>query len=266
MYSWRPGRVVAKVVRRWLPVCAAAFVLFGACVGDGSRDGDSAHNERASGPEPLSGGAEAAQSVPGERLPDLEPMPIRELYIEGEGDARVLRFSTTVFNRGDGPLELVGSYSSAANTFIAAQHTYQRDGSMREREVGQFQSRGEHAHWHFEVWTRDENGDLADRVLTTGKTTFCAVDEVPELESAPPPAYLTCGEGVQGISAGWSDTYAAVIPGQELELRSLPDGDYALRTVIDPGERLYETDKSNNALVEYVRIDGSSIEPVQDRD
>jgi len=259
-----------------VPVILALGLAFVAC-SNGS-EGPRAVSDDAAGDanpiatvEPLAGGAPPATDPPdpAELLPDLQPMATRELYIEGEGDARVLRFSTTVLNDGQGPLELVGEHRPDEGIIVASQRTLLRDGSFIQREVGRFVFHPEHAHWHFqdftllELWTLGVDGEPGDLALSTGKSTFCAVDEVPEAPDASEPAYFTCGDGVQGISAGWSDTYGAEIAGQELPLGALPDGEYVLKSVVDPVNRLAEADEDNNALTERVRIAGAGIAVIE---
>ena len=237
-------------------------------------------------PAPLSGGSEprvgeggrtpatadgdAARAAPRELLPDLQIMPPRELYIEEGVDARKLRFSTTVVNTGEGPLDLAGSYDTASGITTATQRIQRDDGSTIERLVGTFVYHPGHEHWHFddftmlELWTYDSDGRLVDMKATTGKATFCAVDEVLTYGSLPyvpdGPSFLECGQGVQGISVGWSDTYTADLIGQELDITGLPDGRYAVRTVADPAERLRETNDGNNDLTVYVELRGGTIE------
>jgi hypothetical protein len=193
-------------------------------------------------------------------------MSIRELYItQGEDGSRTLRFSTTVLNAGDGPLDLHGTFDDATGTFTTTQRVLQSDGSIAEYEVGRFMFHPDHAHWHFEdfteleVWTHGSDGDLDELMVSTGKATFCAVDEVPVEPDAPAPAYLECGSGAQGISAGWSDTYGAELPGQELDITGLEDGRYALRSTVDPAGRLVESDDENNDIIAYVEIAGGDI-------
>jgi hypothetical protein len=173
-----------------------------------------------------------------------------------------------VANAGEGPLELEGTV--AGNTVTATQRVYASDGTVGERVAGTFVFHSQHTHWHFvdftvfEIWTVREDGELGDLVATTGKATFCAVDEIrmdsPEGERASEPAYLACDEDVQGISAGWTDTYGAEISGQELDISALPDGKYAVRSTVDPAGRLQESDETNNSVVEYVQITGTQIE------
>lgn len=256
MLCYPAVRTFAVLVVAW---CALAV----ACGGGDSPAGTPATT-------PLAGGdvqPEASPGPPRLLMPDLQTMPFRELFITSDGTGtRILRFSTSVLNAGEGPLEMIGAEGAVAGEIVATQRLMRDDGSLQERQVGRFLFHPEHEHWHvedftmLEVWTYDEQGEVDQLMASTGKATFCAVDEVPELDHAPPPAYLTCGEGIQGISAGWSDTYAAAIAGQELDISTLPDGRYALRSTVDPVNRLAESDDDNNALIAYVEITGDLVE------
>jgi hypothetical protein len=116
----------------------------------------------------------------------------------------------------------------------------------------------------FEIWSYDAaDGRLDELKVTTGKATFCALDEALADPASPdnvPPQFLSCAEGRQGISAGWTDTYLAEIEGQELDIEALPNGRYALRTTIDPANRIQEIDDANNTSTVYVRIEGELLE------
>jgi hypothetical protein len=207
--------------------------------------------------------------VPKELLPDLQVLPTRELYVEGGGGARKLRFSTTVVNTGDGPLDIAGMFDGARGITTATQLIHHDDGSAEEHLAGEFMFHPGHEHWHFqdftafELWTYRDDGSLDEMKASTGKATFCAVDEVfehPDLPNVPDgPAYLQCGQSVQGISVGWSDTYTADLIGQELDISGLPDGRYAVRTIVDPAERLRETHDDNNTGVVFVELNGGSV-------
>jgi hypothetical protein len=69
---------------------------------------------------------------------------------------------------------------------------------------------------------------------------------------------------MQGISAGWSDTYTAELPGQEITVSPLEDGEYLLRLTVDPAERLYEADEENNSLTMRIRLEGIQAELLDD--
>lgn len=288
---WRTGfeaeprrkKIVLQVRQCRLTAAGLLALLVMAC-GDG--DPMAEHRGLGQAPSreltPLAGGAEgrtlpsatmvaeATADAPRDLLPDLQILPPRELYIE-EGEAvRTLRFSTTVVNRGEGPLDIAGSYDAGSGITTATQRIHRDDGGIVEQVAGAFMFHPGHEHWHFEdftmleLWTYDDDGELDEMKATTGKATFCAVDEVLEDESLTHvpegPSFLECGQGVQGISVGWSDTYTADLIGQELDITGVPDGRYAVRTLADPAERLREGDDGNNALVVYVELRGTEIE------
>ncbi|MEX0749241.1 MAG: lysyl oxidase family protein, partial [Dehalococcoidia bacterium] len=171
---------------------------------------------------------------------------------------------------GEGPLDIAGSYDADAGITTATQRIHHEDGDVVEEIAGRFVFHPGHEHWHFkdftmlELWTYGCDGELDEMKATTGKGTFCAVDEVLADETLPHvpegPSFLECGQGVQGLSVGWSDTYTADLIGQELDIDGVPDGRYAVRTLADPAGRLREKDDDNNDLVVYVEITGAEIE------
>jgi hypothetical protein len=194
-------------------------------------------------------------------FPDLRTLPPTELRMEtvvSAGVARkVLRFSNTVWNAGQGPLELVSSIGTSAGV---KQRVYDDTGAYAEFAVGDnFTFHESHNHWHFddfatyELWTKADydawvasgrSRGQAQRVGT--KTTFCLMDtsRVQALVGTPSSAvYSACGRETQGISVGWGDTYRYSLPDQWIDLGDafLPNGTYVLRTVADPKNRIYES-------------------------
>jgi len=77
-------------------------------------------------------------------------MPTRELYVEGGGDVRKLRFSTTVANTGEGPLDIAGMFDAARGITKATQFVHHSDGSSEEHLTGEFTFHPGHEHWHLE--------------------------------------------------------------------------------------------------------------------
>ena len=210
-------------------------------------------------------------------LPDLQALPPEELYVAVERDAgtREIRFSTTVANLGEGPLEMGGTYDPATGRTRATQRieSIAFDGLV-ERYVGDFVYHPSHSHWHFEsftefeLWTYEPDGELDDLVASSDKMTFCVMD-TDRVDSAlrgaaAEAAFGGCGTGVQGLSVGWGDTYSAGLPGQQLDISDVPDGRYAIRSTADPEDRLQETDETNNAAVVYVQLTGDRITRLPD--
>lgn len=206
-------------------------------------------------------------------LPDLLVLPPEELFVtwdEGSGE-REMRFSTTLVNRGEGPLQVRGAFNPQTNRTRATQQIVSRkaDGVV-DRFVGEFVFHEGYDHWHFEsfhefeLWTYGSNGSLDQRVATTGKLTFCMMDS-DRLPDAPPgtperPVFGGCDAIFEGISAGWADTYESNLAGQRLDLARVPDGRYAIRSTVDPENRALEIADTNNTSVIYVQLTGDQIE------
>ena len=68
-----------------------------------------------------------------------------------------------------------------------------------------------------------------------------------------------------GLSIGWADLYSASLPGQELNIRGLPDGRYCLRMTANPAGRILESDRSNNTRSTLVRMRGSRVRNLNQR-
>ena len=59
-------------------------------------------------------------------------------------------------------------------------------------------------------------------------------------------AYASCGQ-VQGLRPGWGDVYGSTLEGQFIELTGVPDGQYYLEGLVDPGNLVKESKESNNS-------------------
>jgi hypothetical protein len=213
------------------------------------------------------GGAEPG---PPPLLPDLRVSQPQELYIQAGADGvREIRFTTTIANMGDGPLQMVGAFDENSGAVSTIQHVYKVDGSKEEVDVGRFVFDDGHDHWHledfivFELLSVTEAGEPGEVLATTGKMTFCLADSHPVAE--PPPnaankaAITSCTQAIQGISVGWEDVYLAGLPGQELDIPDLPDGQYMIRSTVDPDNLILETDDENNQTTSLVMIEGNLI-------
>jgi hypothetical protein len=199
--------------------------------------------------------------------PDLRALrPSRLAFdsVDRDGRARhVLRFSATIWNAGEGPLELRGESSGALTEVI--QRVYDTGGSFTEQLVGKFVFHQDHRHWHFEnfaeyqLWTAEAydswlaSGRAAGEPgwsssKTTGQgTSFCIRDSrrvdrgLPGVPAAR--VYQKCDRENQGISVGWGDTYGPSLVDQWIDLgdHALPSGEYVLRIIADPLNLLLES-------------------------
>jgi Lysyl oxidase len=201
---------------------------------------------------------------------------------------KVLRFSNTVWNAGEGRLELRAktvSTSSGKKTRVD-QYVYDNAGGFTSKYVGDMVFHSSHNHFHFqdfaryELWTRADydnwvasNRAQGQAIKRGAKTTFCIMDTdlVQRLPNSPSNSvYNSCSPSVQGMSVGWGDTYGYYLADQWIDLgtSSLPDGQYVLRSVADPSNNLYESanrsdtsreGQQENEAVTFFTVQGSTI-------
>jgi hypothetical protein len=203
--------------------------------------------------------------------PNLQPLKASSLRIETPGDGRTyLRFSTTSWNSGAGPVEIVGGeIDSATSKQQVYQRVYNDDGSYEQYGAGSFDWHAGHSHMHFNdyaLYTLDAVSAPGASLRTAAKTTFCIIDTTRvKRSSATPrhPVYTTCGSSVQGMSVGWGDTYGYNLEGQAFDVTGLPDGDYTLTIEIDPKRRIIETNDGDNVSVVTLRLRGGSVSIVK---
>jgi hypothetical protein len=101
-------------------------------------------------------------------------------------------------------------------------------------------------------------------VRNAEKVSFCIVDTIrrfPDVPGSPNhPYYALCtADSTTGLSAGWSDLYANYLDGQELDITTLPDGDYCLVSTADPLNLLRESDDTDNVGTDLVSIAGDQV-------
>jgi hypothetical protein len=192
------------------------------------------------------------------------------LEVRPDGN-RILRLANTVWNAGEGPLELRGEPASAGRMRVF-QVLHAPGGTASERPVGGFHYHPTHAHWHlddfavYQLWSLTFRGDL-DKVVAGGsKVSYCLIDTDAVSPSrpgfVPGRQYRGCGRLRQGLSVGWGDHYHAGLDGQDLYLGDLPDGVYALVSSANTDGRLLETDPDNNSAIVYLAISGRRLSVV----
>jgi hypothetical protein len=220
----------------------------------------------------------ASSAVPAQAAtalyPDLKTLPPRDLRfdrtdVDPESSTalhNVLRFSNTVWNAGSGPLEVRSQIDPKTQTGAAIQRVYDDGGGFVNFGVGNFYWHAVHSHYHFDEWGRYElwtkagydawiaSGRTTGTPMLGAKTTSCMIDEefIRNLPNQPYPATYdpdgcfpdSQGAMLQGIAVGWGDTYDYFRFEQWIDLGpsgSLADGQYVLRSVSDPLNKLYES-------------------------
>jgi len=164
----------------------------------------------------------------------------------------LLRASTASINSGRGPLELIGSSLNPG----VYQRIYSSDGGSRDVYSGTFTFHPGHGHLHFDNWLNFTvrevlTGNGVGNVVKAGdKTSFAIIDlELydPSLPGFPSSARYEGGL-VQGMSVGWADIYGATLPDQWIDITGINPGRYWLEAVVDPDNRIVESNESNNVV------------------
>lgn len=170
-----------------------------------------------------------------------------------------LRFNTTSWNSGLGPLELRAGDVVSLDRQEVFQRVYFAEGGYTERKAGEFLYDGAHQHFHFDDYAvyRLKPVDVSGEGISS-KTTFCIIDTTKvdsRLPGAPKQAqYTTCNAVVQGMSVGWGDTYGSQLPGQSIDLGGFADGLYELSIEVDPLGLLEETNELDNSACALLQI------------
>jgi len=202
-------------------------------------------------------------------LPDLMTLPTASVDVRNLPTGRVLRFSNTVWNGGEGPLELHGVTDVVTRRTRVVQRAYTAGGATAEWNVGEFVWHPTHTHWHldsfadYQLWSLNEFGERETLVAVSTKVSFCMIDtDVVDVDNELRPErreYTGCGRGRQGLSVGWGDTYRSYLDGQSLPLGTAGDGLYALVSIANPNGRLRESDYGNNQAVVYLALAGNRV-------
>lgn len=196
-------------------------------------------------------------------IPNLIPLPADDLSLQTVGAQTLLRFSTTSWNSGIGPLELRGK-GVVNNRENVYQRVYRDDGTFYDRFAGSFVWHSGHGHFHvnnYALYTLKKVGAPGGSQRIGNKTTFCIIDTDRinrKLPGAPKKgAYRVCGKR-QGMSVGYGDTYGYWLLGQSIDVTGLEDGQYTLTITIDPKDWLLETNEGDNESVVGLKlIDGT---------
>ena len=188
------------------------------------------------------------------------------------GGRSTLRFGTTTWNSGAGPLELAaGEVETGSGKLRVYQVIYQSGGGTVLNFAGAFEYHPAHNHMHFNdyaLYTLQPVNAPGGSLRTGAKTTFCVMDTAPvnlTLAGAPRSAfYSACGRDMQGMSVGWADTYGPELAGQEIDFSSNADGIYQLKVEVDPKKVLLETNEDDNVSCVLLNIKKPSTVTVLD--
>ncbi len=256
-----------RLARRALLALVVGFCL---ATGLASLGAAAAHADGAALPAPMPTESPPDREEADGRLllPDLVTLTPTALNLVHDRAAGrlILRFSNTVANIGEGPMDLRGRATNEAHRYRVSQLMRHTTYQYQVRSVDDYiVFHPHHNHWHldgfsrYELWSMTSDGHLEEVLSLQGKVSYCLLDNHRMEGSTTPAAYTTCTPRRQGISMGWSDTYTWDLSGQWVELSGLEDGYYVLRSVVNPQGVLRELRTDNNDALLAFRLDGSQI-------
>jgi len=214
----------------------------------------------------------AAPAVRSRLLPDLLTLPPSDLLLRTNpvDGTRLIRFTNSIMNNGPGTMELWGTRNPETGKVTVKQRIRNRDNSTDAITVGEFFFHPEHNHWHFgnfaryEIWSLEPDGGLKSIVAFSNKVSYCLRDDelANDFLSTSRQTYTSCNQETQGISVGWVDTYRYHLEGQSIDITSLSNGVYALRSTVNPDENLWELDYANNSEILYIEIKDKGVDVI----
>ena len=193
--------------------------------------------------------------------------PDQVVILTGE-NTRNLQFNTAFANLGEGDLYLYSIYKD--DGYNATQVLYTSTGQEYNVNIGEFQYKEEHEHWHlenfanYELWSYDDNGERDELLSSTIKVSFCIwdfgeyteynFDALSEEIQVKERQFPECNYDFQGLTVGWYDEYDAFTFGQSIDILNIPDGKYILRTTINVDRDVIESNYDNNESNIYIEI------------
>ena len=211
------------------------------------------------------GGFPTVDNPVGEALmPDLVPEPPVDLRVtrEENGD-RMIRFSSNLVNVGEGDFVLRATRDLFFQWRVEQEIWYSVRGGQLDRTGADMVWGGDgHDHWHvrrvvsYRLVPLDESGNPIEDGLfrVDSKIGFCFYDHTEEPGFDQGEAVYDvheCGDEDDnkvrmGLSPGWGDIYDFTLPGQSVDITTVPDGNYRLWAEVDAEAWFTEVTRDNN--------------------
>lgn len=207
--------------------------------------------------------------------PDLRIGKPTEMYLDRKAvrGKVVLRATNDIRSRGQGPMELRGrrdqpfsmNVTQAIKRKAGGYALFPTQGRLRFFTVGY---RWGGSYWkvrnplRFELWRVNKAGRMTRRVRTGPKQFYCFRDlerTNPSPRSPSEAVYPACNQNPRvrqttlGTSIGWSDIYPSTYHLQWINVTGLR-GCFAYVLRLDPGNVLFELDKTNNVSQRIIRL------------
>jgi len=206
-----------------------------------------------------------------EGLPDLVALPAWGITTYHRRGRDYLAFNATEWNAGPGTLVVEGFREVDQDVMDAYQYFHVDGVPVGRAPVGQLEFHRSHTHWHFEEFTQYSMLDASSgEIAISGKQSWCLAN-TDAIDLAVPNAnwnaffggdlFSMCGgPGAiwirEVLDVGWGDTYGQFIPGQAFDITDLPNGEYYIRTEVNPTGLLFEGTTANNIQDRLIELHG----------
>lgn len=197
----------------------------------------------------------------------------------------LLRASSSINNRGIGPIELHARRTGAHRT-VVYQVIYDRRGRPHlfhtaaklvfkyvPGERYEYGNVGAFSYWKlghaaaFQLWSIDGNYKAVKLVRTGPKVDYCLRDLLrthPSRRSPTQPVYPACSQDpnmrrdVLGTSVGWSDVYPYAYPQQWIDVTGL-HGRFAYVQIVDPDGLLFDSNPGRHVSETYIELPSGRV-------
>jgi hypothetical protein len=203
-------------------------------------------------------------------VPDLIALPAWSISTYHRRGRDILGFNATEWNAGPGTLVVEGFRGVDQENMDAFQYFLIDGEPVGRAPVGQLEFHRAHFHWHFEEFTQYTLLDSTrTQVQVSGKQSWClantdAIDL--SVQNANWGAFggdlftMCGGPGAlwirEVLDVGWGDTYAQFSRDQAFDITDLPNGEYYIRTTVNPTGLLFEGDTANNVEDRLIQLRG----------
>ena len=201
--------------------------------------------------------------IPQEALPNMQSVIPKHLQIQNDHQREYLRFSNGIANTGSGNWQMIPIFPDGTSLIQeAAQQFLDSNGNIICQEtVSETLFHPAHNHWHMADIAKFSIYDgIPEEWIEIGnsiKVSFCLIDwyNMDGNSNTKERTYFDCERGMQGIQVGWVDQYHQELPGQELEITDLPQGEYYLVSEVNHAGRYIESNPFDNvAWIHFLLI------------
>jgi hypothetical protein len=214
----------------------------------------------------------ALANPPRSALPDLVALPAWSIGVSHpkKGARDLLDFAATVWIGGNAQLDVEG-FRTPGSPIMKAYQYFWRNGKVIGRARAGTMGFSGYNHWHFQQFARYALVNSAkSQVVASHKEGFC-IAPVDAINLLLPHAVWNpgftglggqCGSpqalwATEELPLGWGDTYEQTVPGQAIDITSVPNGTYYIEVVANPEKLLHETTTSNDISYRKIILGGT---------